>query len=135
MKTNNISFESLVSQLVTVFKSADMLADYNSEAVQHEVFSGWTGGSMSPISRPAYLQEFGKETLEAAEKVARTKIEEEKAEFEKGEFFAASLAADKVREMGGDGSRSRGSRESVVGCVFCCRGCPRASNSRRDGSS
>lgn len=103
MITNNISFESLVSQLVTVFKSANMLADYESEAVQHEIFSGWTGGSMSPISRPAYLQEFGKETLEAAEKVARKQIEEEKAEFEKGDFFAASLAADKVKELGEPG--------------------------------
>lgn len=103
MNTNNISFESLVSQLVTVFKSAKMSADYNSEAVQHEIFSGWTGGRMSPISRPAYLQEFGKETVEAAEKMARKQIDEEKAEFEHGEYFAASLEADKVTESGEPG--------------------------------
>lgn len=101
MKTNNVSFEMLVKQLVTVFKSANMLADYNSDSVQHEIFSGWTGGSMSPVTRPAYIQDFGEDVLERAEMEARKQIEAEQTEFEKGEYFAAAAAADELRERGG----------------------------------
>lgn len=100
MQNINISFEQIVAQLVTVFKSADDLADYQSENVQH-LFCGWTGASLSPISRPAYVQEFGEDVVTAAEKAARNKIAEENAAYEKGDYFAATVAADKLRECGG----------------------------------
>lgn len=99
MATNKISFDSLVSQLVKVFKSSDMLEDYKNEHVQFE-FCGWTGASMSPISRPSFVQEFGEDTLKRAEVEARKQIEGEKVAFRKSDYFAASVAADSLTTSG-----------------------------------
>lgn len=99
MATNNITFSSLVSQLVKIFKSSEMLEDYQNEYEQFECY-GWTGNSMSPISRPSFVQKFGEVILLQAEKKAREQMEEEKTEFEKGEYFAAAAAADELRDKG-----------------------------------
>lgn len=123
MTNSNISFDSLVSQLVTVFESADQLADYQNENVQQEIGSGWTGEIFSPISRPAYVQEFGADVVERAEKTARQQIEAEKAEFEKGDFFAASRAADELRDRGGLPGVGNYVWTLSDGCK-CCDGVP-----------
>lgn len=93
-KSNKVSFDVIVKQLVKVFKSFSLLQSYNSKAVMYDMFWGWCGNN-SPVSRSCYVERFGEETVKAAEQEAHRYIEQEQKEYEKSTYHIAELEAAK----------------------------------------
>ena len=65
----NATFSQIANQLVTIFRNEGKTASYNSANEMREVFCGWCG-PMSPMSRPAFVADFGADVVEEAEKEA-----------------------------------------------------------------
>lgn len=62
------TFNEIVENLVKVFTDKAESAQYYSSNEQYICMCGWCG-TMSPVSRPAYIKTFGKETTEAADRL------------------------------------------------------------------
>ena len=71
----NVNFSQITNQLVTIFRSEGKTVSYNSANEYREMFCGWCG-YMSPLSRPAFVADFGADVVEEAEKEARRIIAE-----------------------------------------------------------
>lgn len=95
----NISFSEIVNRLSEVLNDANLLHDYNEESAVFEGVCGWCG-AMAPLSRVAFVQEFGAETVEKAEAEARKAIEAENKAFQATGFHAHELEANKHIEDG-----------------------------------
>lgn len=72
------TFNNIVDQLVKVLTDKAESAQYYSDNEQYICMCGWCG-TMSPVSRPAYIKTFGKTTTEEAEAKAREIIAEKEA--------------------------------------------------------
>ena len=72
------TFNQIVENLVTVLTDKAESAQYYSDNEQYICMCGWCG-TMSPVSRPAYIKTFGKATTEEAEAKAREVIAEKEA--------------------------------------------------------
>ena len=72
------TFNNIAENLVKVLTDKAESAQYYSDNEQYICMCGWCG-TMSPVSRPAYVKTFGKDTTEAAEAKAREIIAEKKA--------------------------------------------------------
>ena len=72
------TFNQIVENLVKVLTDKAESAQYYSDNEQYICMCGWCG-TMSPVSRPAYVKAFGKDTTEAPEAKAREIIAEKKA--------------------------------------------------------
>jgi len=89
----NVTKEQLTQQLVKVLSNKAENAVYNTDAEQYAMCCGWCG-NMSPVSRPAYVVEFGAAMLEEAEQAARDIIAADAKKYEASEFHACEVAAD-----------------------------------------
>lgn len=74
MKTN-VTKEQLTERLYNVLISESETKLYNSESEQRIMFGGWYG-AMSPLTRPAYVADFGEKTVTECEAMARQRIKE-----------------------------------------------------------
>ena len=72
------TLNQIVENLVTVLTDKAQRAQYYSDNEQYICMCGWCG-TMSPVSRPAYIKTFGKATTEEAEAKAREIIAEKEA--------------------------------------------------------
>ena len=95
----NVSFSQIANQLVTIFRSEGKTASYNSANDMREGFCGWCG-CMSPISRPAFVADFGADVVEEAEKEARRIIAEDAQKYAKSEYFAHVQEAEAHAKAG-----------------------------------
>ena len=94
----NVTKEEIVSQLVKVFRSNEV-ATYNSANECRQGICGWCG-VMAPLSRPAYIADFGLETVIAAETEARYIIQADSLKYQASEFHAHEIEADNHKAMG-----------------------------------
>lgn len=74
MKTNATK-EQLTERLYNVLISESETRLYNSKSEQRQGFCGWCG-VMSPLTRPAYIADFGEKTVTECEAIARQRIAE-----------------------------------------------------------
>ena len=95
----NVSFSQIANQLVTIFRNEGKTASYNSANEMREVFCGWCG-TMSPMSRPAFVADFGADVVEEAEKEARRIIAEDAQKYAKSEYFAHLQEAEAHKKAG-----------------------------------
>ena len=95
----NVNFSKITNQLVTIFRSEGKTASYNSANEMREVFCGWCG-TMSPMSRPAFVADFGADVVEEAEKEARRIIAEDAQKYAKSEYFAHVQEAEAHAKAG-----------------------------------
>lgn len=95
----NVTFSQIANQLVTIFRSEGKTASYNSANEMREGFCGWCG-TMSPISRPAFVADFGADVVEEAEKEARRIIAEDAQKYAKSEYFAHLQEAEAHAKAG-----------------------------------
>lgn len=95
----NATFSQIASQLVTIFRNEGKTASYNSANEMREVFCGWCG-TMSPMSRPAFVADFGADVVEEAEKEARRIIAEDAQKYAKSEYFAHVQEAESHAKAG-----------------------------------
>lgn len=87
------TYLQLVERLENVFSDAVMNLEYNSPSERYMGICGWCG-VMSPLTRPAYLREFGEVVLEGAEIEARERLEKKAAAFARTQYAAHMAAAD-----------------------------------------
>lgn len=95
----NVTFSQIANQLVTIFRNEGKTASYNSANEMREVFCGWCG-TMSPMSRPAFVADFGADVVEEAEKEARRIIAEDARKYAKSEYFAHVQEAEEHAKAG-----------------------------------
>nr|DAM24891.1 MAG TPA: Large polyvalent protein associated domain 29 [Caudoviricetes sp.] len=89
------TFNEITKQLVKVFTDKAERALYYSDNEQYLCLCGWCG-TMSPVSRPAYVKTFGKTTTEQAEAKAREIIAEKKAARERTKYAEHAREADRL---------------------------------------
>lgn len=95
----NITFDKIVENLVKVFNSAEETAVYNYNSLQRVMFCGWCG-SMSPVTRPAYVEDFGAESVEKAEREARARLADNARQYDESNHAAHVTEAAKHQNEG-----------------------------------
>lgn len=93
MASKNMTLDRLSDRLVEVFSNAAMTAEYNEDG-HHSICFGWDGSGLSPLSRAAYLDAFGKEMVGQAEEVARAIVEDRHQRFEQSAYKGYTMLAD-----------------------------------------
>ena len=89
------TFNEIVENLVKVLNDKAESAQYYSDNEQYICMCGWCG-DMSPVSRPAYIKTFGKETTEQAEAKAREMIAEKEAARQRTKYVQHAQEADRL---------------------------------------
>lgn len=89
------TFNQIVENLVKVLTDKAESAQYYSDNEQFVCLCGWCG-TMSPVSRPAYVKTFGKDTTEAAESKAREIIAEKEAARQRTKYAQHAQEADRL---------------------------------------
>lgn len=89
------TLNEIVENLVTVLTDKAERAQYYSDNDQYICMCGWCG-TMSPVSRPAYVKTFGKDTTEAAEAKAREIIAEKEAARKRTKYAEHAQEADRL---------------------------------------
>ena len=89
------TFNNIVENLVTVFTDKAQRAQYYSDNEQYICMCGWCG-VMSPVSRPAYIKTFGKDTTEEAEAKAREIIAEKEEARQRTQYAQHAQEADRL---------------------------------------
>lgn len=89
------TFNQIAENLVKVFADKAESAQYYSDNEQYICMCGWCG-TMSPVSRPAYIKTFGKTTTEEAEAKAREIIAEKKATRQRTKYAEHAQEADRL---------------------------------------
>lgn len=90
-----VTFNQIAENLVKVFADKAESAQYYSENEQFVCLCGWCG-TMSPVSRPAYVKTFGKTTTEEAEAKAREIIAEKEAARQRTQYAQHAQEADRL---------------------------------------
>lgn len=89
------TFNEIIENLVKVLTDKAETAQYYSDNEQYICLCGWCG-TMSPVSRPAYVKTFGKETTEGAEEKAREIIAEKEAARQRTKYAQHAHEADNL---------------------------------------
>lgn len=123
----NVSFPQIVDQLYKTFSNEAEASQYNNtqSGAQYVGLCGWAG-TMSPLNRAAFLQEFGQDVTDRAEREARARVAEYRAAYEASEYHRHELEADTFAASYGDPKKSQ---IPAVGSFVWCR----CSNMKGDG--
>ncbi len=89
------TFNQITENLEKVFTDKAESAQYYSDNEQYICLCGWCG-TMSPVSRPAYIKTFGKTTTEEAEAKAREIIAEKEAARKRTKYAEHAHEADNL---------------------------------------
>ena len=89
------TLNQIVENLVKVFTDKAQRAQYYSDNEHFVCLCGWCG-TMSPVSRPAYVKTFGKDTTEEAEAKAREIIAEKEAARQRTKYAEHAREADNL---------------------------------------
>ena len=89
------TFNQIAENLAKVFTDKAESAQYYSDNEQYICLCGWCG-TMSPVSRPAYVKTFGKTTTEEAEAKAREIIAEKEAARQRTKYAEHAREADNL---------------------------------------
>lgn len=89
------TFNEITKQLVKVLTDKAERAQYYSDNEQYIFLYGWCG-TMSPVSRPAYVKTFSKTTTEEAEAKAREIIAEKEAARQRTKYAEHAKEADNL---------------------------------------
>lgn len=117
----NVTREQIVEQLVKVFRGNE-IALYNSENESRQVLCGWCG-VMAPLSRPAYIADFGLETVVACEIEARSIIETDRIKYEASEYHSYEVIADKHKAKGQPAPQEGSFMWAIYSGMKCDGGC------------
>lgn len=89
------TLNQIAENLAKVFTDKAESAQYYSDNEQYICLCGWCG-TMSPVSRPAYLKTFGKATTEKAEAKAREIIAEKEVARQRTKYAEHAREADNL---------------------------------------
>ena len=94
----NVTKQQICEQLVKVFASAADSAVYNSDHEQYQGICGWCG-VMAPLSRPAYIKEFGAAAVMEAETAARAELAARRKEYAASDWAKYGACAPGLNVM------------------------------------
>lgn len=94
-----MDFEKIVKHLEFVFENQAENEAYNAQ-IETSLFFGWTGETLSPVSRPAFLRAFGANIVEKAEEAARARIAARAEMYARSHHAQHVAAANRHREEG-----------------------------------
>ena len=97
--TKGKTFADLVARLVDVFSSEELTAEYNTEGHLSTCY-GWDGAALSPLSRSAYWEKFGRVVVDMAEFAARSRMEQEENKYQQSHHAAHVIEARKHQASG-----------------------------------
>ena len=89
---NTAIFEKMTEQLTRVFNDPAQLAEYQAPGFS-AVSYGWDGRELSPVTRAAYVQTYGADTVERAEQDARARLAATANSYEASAHVAAMREA------------------------------------------
>lgn len=95
----NVTRAQIVKELVSVLRDDKKSADYNYPSELRQGICGWCG-VMAPLSRPAYIKDFGLEVVQECEAEARTIIEADRKKYDASEYHSFELEADRHKADG-----------------------------------
>lgn len=95
----NVTGDQIVKQLVNVFRDEAMTAEYNYPLERRQGVCGWCG-VMSPLSRTAYINDFGLKMVLACEINAQAIINDDRKRYEESEYHSHELEADEHKAIG-----------------------------------
>ena len=87
---NTAIFEKMTEQLTRVFNDPAQLAEYQAPGFS-AVSYGWDGRELSPVTRAAYVQTYGADTVERAEQDARARLAATANSYEASAHAAAEV--------------------------------------------
>ncbi len=90
----NVSFPQIVNQLYKVFSNEAEASQYNNtqSGAQYMGLCGWAG-TMSPLNRAAFVDTFGQDVTDRAEREARARVAEYRAAYEASEYHRHNCEA------------------------------------------
>ena len=90
-------FSILKIRIYEIFKDAKLRADYddNEGATRYESFADWFPGNLAPLNRAAFIEVFGLQAVNLAEKSAELRIKQEQEEFENSQYMQIRREAEK----------------------------------------
>lgn len=90
-------FSILKNRIYEIFKDADLRADYddNEGATRYESFADWFPGNLAPLNRAAFVEVFGLQAVNLAEKAAELRIKQEQEERENSKYMQIRREAEK----------------------------------------
>lgn len=95
----NVTGDQIVKQLVNVFRDEAMTAEYNYPLERRQGVCGWCG-VMSPLSRTAYINDFGLKMVLACEINAQAIINDDRKRYEESKYHSHELEADEHKAIG-----------------------------------
>ena len=95
----NVTGDQIVKQLVNVFRDEAMTAEYNYPLERRQGVCGWCG-VMSPLSRTAYINDFGLKMVLACEINAQAIINDDRKRYEESEYHSHEIEADEHKAIG-----------------------------------
>lgn len=91
---NKVTDEQIINELVKIFSDEERIREYNYDSgATHQCILGWCG-SMSPVNRKAFVEDFGIERVENAENEAKKIISDKEKEFKSTNYAAHVREAD-----------------------------------------
>ncbi|WP_443683662.1 LPD29 domain-containing protein [Phocaeicola plebeius] len=94
----NVTGDQIVKQLVNVFRDEAMTAEYNYPLERRQGVCGWCG-VMSPLSRTAYINDFGLKMVLACEINAQAIINDDRKRYEESEYHSHEIEADEHKAI------------------------------------
>lgn len=95
----NVTGDQIVKQLVNVFRDEAMTAEYNYPLERRQGVCGWCG-VMSPLSRTAYINDFGLKMVLACEINAQAIINDDRKRYKESEYHSHELEANEHKAIG-----------------------------------
>ena len=96
MRNYQVTPEQIISELYNIFSDERRAREYTQqENPQYLGLCGWAG-PMSPMNRPAFIDAFGLDTIEAAERIARARVANYRAAYEASEYHRHETEANEA---------------------------------------
>lgn len=96
---HNVAFFEIVNRLAVVLSNEKLTAEYNQNSNTREGVCGWCG-VMSPLTRVAFIEDFGLDAVLLAEMEARKIIQKKAEEYAATAFHRHELEADEHKAAG-----------------------------------
>ena len=96
MRNYQVTPEQIITELYNILSDERRAREYTQQTnPQYLGLCGWAG-PMSPMNRPAFVDAFGLDTIEAAERIARARVANYRAAYEASEYHRHEMEANEA---------------------------------------
>lgn len=96
MRNYQVTPEQIITELYNIFSDERRAREYTQQTnPQYLGLCGWAG-PMSPMNRPAFVDAFGLDTIEAAERIARARVAAYRAAYDASHYHRHEIEANEA---------------------------------------